>query len=176
MNNIFYVYIFLRPDKPGYFNYGDNLIFDYEPFYVGKGHADRILTSKKSYNQITQKANIINKISELNLSIKSIKLKENLSEIEAYEYEKYVIQQIGRCTPDKYYKKYKIGPLTNLTNGGEGNENIPILQYDLNGIFIKEYTSLAIAEMETGIKNIYRVCKYRTATAGNYIWRYKNNG
>lgn len=47
MNNIFYVYIFLRPDKPGYFNYGENLIFDHELFYVGKGHADRILTSKK---------------------------------------------------------------------------------------------------------------------------------
>ena len=35
--NIFYTYVYLDPRKPGCYECGEYK-FDYEPFYVGKGH------------------------------------------------------------------------------------------------------------------------------------------
>jgi len=35
------VYIYLDPRKPGHFQYSESLIFEYEPFYVGKGKPGR---------------------------------------------------------------------------------------------------------------------------------------
>lgn len=52
-----------------------------------------------------------------------------------------------------------------------------VLQYDLNGNFIKEYPSMREAERQTGICGIDKVCanaKYRK-TAGGYIWKYKKS-
>jgi len=59
-NNNFYVYIFLRSDKPGYFDYGDSLKFDYEPFYVGKGINDRIKLSLKENQMASSGSTKIN--------------------------------------------------------------------------------------------------------------------
>lgn len=56
-------------------------------------------------------------------------------------------------------------------------DSIPVLQYSIDGQFIKEYPSMREAERQTGIKAIWQVCigkKYRK-TAGGYIWKYKNN-
>jgi hypothetical protein len=41
MLNKYYVYLYLDPRKEGKFKYGD-YEFDYEPFYVGKGHGNRL--------------------------------------------------------------------------------------------------------------------------------------
>jgi hypothetical protein len=72
--NNFYVYIFLRSDKPGFFDYGD-LSFDYEPFYVGKGINDRIKSSLKEKVNNNIKRHIIDKIHQNNMEIKSLKIK-----------------------------------------------------------------------------------------------------
>ena len=38
----FYIYAYLDPRKPGDFQYPEAKIkFNYEPFYIGKGHAER---------------------------------------------------------------------------------------------------------------------------------------
>lgn len=52
-----------------------------------------------------------------------------------------------------------------------------VKQYDLNGVFIKEYETLTSASKETGVTvtKICAVCKRRRKTSGGYIWRYSND-
>lgn len=56
------------------------------------------------------------------------------------------------------------------------DNRIPVCQYSMDGILIKEYESLTIASIETGIDLciIIMACKGEYKTAGNYIWRYAN--
>ena len=51
----------------------------------------------------------------------------------------------------------------------------PILQYDLEGNFIKEWPGVIDAERELGIfsGSISTVCKGKQKTAGKFIWKYK---
>lgn len=125
----FYVYIYLNPLKSGIFEYpiGKNkIIFLFEPFYVGKGKDNRLYNhlnrakkiilqeievNKKQSNNY--KLNIIKKILKNNLEPIIFKLQNNLNEKTAYGLEKFYINLIGRL--DK-----GLGPLTNLTEGGEG--------------------------------------------------------
>lgn len=55
----------------------------------------------------------------------------------------------------------------------------PILQYDLDGNFIKEHINSTFAEKETGIEhsNIRQCCDNRsnTISSGNFQWRFKND-
>jgi group I intron endonuclease len=53
----------------------------------------------------------------------------------------------------------------------------PILQYDLSGNFIKEFSSSIDAMEETGIKNdnISHCLRNKSKSAGGFIWRYKEN-
>lgn len=48
-----------------------------------------------------------------------------------------------------------------------------IIQYDLEGNFIKEYTGINEAMRETKISHICACCKGKRRVAGGYIWRYK---
>jgi hypothetical protein len=121
------VYVYLDPRKPGDYNYqiGDELLhFDYEPFYIGKGKNNRHtshLTEAQNYirlNTIFKGANKfkIKKLSRILLENKTpviMKVKENLDESHAYLLEYLLIRTIGR-------KGTTSGPLTNLTDGGEG--------------------------------------------------------
>lgn len=56
-----------------------------------------------------------------------------------------------------------------------------VMQYDLQGNFIKEYPSYREAQRQTGITTIYVVCqgekraKKRQRTAGGYVWKYKED-
>ena len=113
----FYVYVYLDPRKPGKFKYGE-YEFDYEPFYVGKGEGDRYKThltesSLKSKDN-PFKNNVIKKIIKETGNIpKIIKYRINITELEAFELETKMIKVIGR-------RNIRTGPLTNLTDGGEG--------------------------------------------------------
>lgn len=119
LNKIFYVYVYLDSRKSGKYVYGETE-FDFEPFYVGKGMGARCyehlyecnLNGKIIVNEF--KNNIIKKIiKETNQLPIIIKIKENLSEQEAFNLEVKMIKIIGRRNLGK-------GPLTNLTDGGEG--------------------------------------------------------
>lgn len=52
-----------------------------------------------------------------------------------------------------------------------------ILQYDINGSFIKEWKSAKNVQENLGIcrSSICRVCKGKGKSAGGFLWRYKNN-
>ena len=113
----FYTYCYLDPRKPGDYNYG-SYHFDYEPFYIGKGKGDRIKVhlredANSSYNP--HKVRKIQKIiKETGNNPIIYKLNENLEEQEAHSKEVELIKFIGR-------NDLKLGPLLNLTDGGEGS-------------------------------------------------------
>ena len=118
MDNEYYVYVFLDGTKPGRYQYED-LIFDFEPFYIGKGIKNRINDSFKEgnyYNHITFKSNKINHIIKNGGEVIRYKIYENLTNKESCELEINSIKKIGR-------KNLKLGPLTNLTDGGDGWTN-----------------------------------------------------
>lgn len=117
MNN-YYLYVLLDPRKPGLYKYQD-LKFSFEPFYVGISkyeyrylqHLDESRKNRRSY-----KCNKIRKIKEVSGKDPIIiKLFENSSKDVVINLEKLYIQKIGRCI-------LKLGPLTNLTSGGDGGD------------------------------------------------------
>lgn len=50
----------------------------------------------------------------------------------------------------------------------------PVVQLTLDNKIINEYNSTIDAYKKTKISNITRCCKSLTKTAGNYVWRYKD--
>lgn len=112
---IFYVYALLDPRKPGAFRYG-RWVFNYEPFYIGKGKGNRCLShfDNSSSKKMSFKNSKIKKIrAETGSDPLLIYKKKNLTEKEAFDAEKTLIARVGR-------KDRKLGPLANLTDGGEG--------------------------------------------------------
>jgi len=51
-----------------------------------------------------------------------------------------------------------------------------VMQYDLAGKLIKEYPSIAQAEMETDVaqSNIVNNCRGKHKSSGGFIWKYSN--
>ena len=93
----FCVYIYFDPRKPGNYKFG-NIVFDFEPIYVGKGKYNRpkrhlfLCKSSKSTMRFHQKLNsIISKGIEPIYKI----VGDNLSEIDAFKEEVYLISLIG---------------------------------------------------------------------------------
>ena len=117
MNEKFYVYVYLDPRKKANYKYG-SYVFDYEPFYIGKGKESRCMRHlnefllEKDKNKL--KTNKIKKIiRETGKEPLIIKIKENLLEEDSLILETNMIKLIGRLD-------LKLGVLTNLTDGGEG--------------------------------------------------------
>ena len=121
-NWIFYVYAYLDPTKPGKYVY-DNIEFEFEPFYIGKGchkrkydHIECAYKKRKDIN--TFKQNKIKKILKENKLPIVCTIYKNLPEVLAFEYEKEIVKKIGRRNLGK-------GPLTNLTDAGkEGKSRV----------------------------------------------------
>ena len=110
------VYIFLDHRKPGKYIY-DDLEFNYEPIYVGKGNINRPKNHKYRINKNNRFYNKYKKITKITGKEPDyIIIKENINEIEANNLEIMLIRKIGR--------KEENGPLTNLTFGGEGSSGI----------------------------------------------------
>lgn len=110
----YYVYVYLDTRKGGIYTYGD-LIFDYEPFYVGKGRDRRMFFHLYECSGCKSKIrfNRIRSIRKSGMEPVVLKVIDNLLERDALEMEKKIIQLIGR-------KDLNAGPLINLTDGGEG--------------------------------------------------------
>ena len=130
MKNKFYVYVYLDPRKPGKYEYdGGKVCFDFQPYYVGKGCDDRwfkhledaifLLQDNRSKQWIRNnyynhhKINKIFKIFDSELDPIVEKYYIDLTEQEAIEKEIELIWVLGRYD-------LNMGPLTNLTWGGDG--------------------------------------------------------
>lgn len=111
----FYVYVYLDTRKPGNYNYSE-YFFEYEPFYVGKGKRYRY--RKHLYKNSKNHSNkyLISKIKKIQKETHKhpiiFKIKNNLTENDAFLLEKKLIKIIG--------KKSEKGPLCNITEGGDG--------------------------------------------------------
>jgi len=111
--NKFYVYVYLNPLKPGKFEYNE-YVFEYEPFYIGKGFGDRMFYHLKLKGRNYLKNKIISDLLKNNLTPIIIKLYDNLTDVDSLVAEIAVIKTIGRI-------ELNSGPLTNLTDGGDGS-------------------------------------------------------
>lgn len=131
MNN-FYIYIYLDPRKPGKYCY-NNFCFLFEPFYIGKGKNKRCMNI---YNRNIYFKNKINKIKKSNSRLIIFKLYDNLFETLSFELEKQLIQEIGRFD-------LNLGPLVNMTDGGDGP----------SGIIFSEDHKKKISEKMSGANN-----------------------
>lgn len=112
--HIYYVYALLDPRKPGYFRYG-RWVFHNEPFYIGKGKGNRVdfHLFECSLKTKSHKNNKLKKILSEGLQPVVTFKKSKLTEKQALKLEVSLIARIGRSN-------LKTGPLTNLTDGGEG--------------------------------------------------------
>jgi hypothetical protein len=146
MEKNYYIYIYLNPLNPGIFKYED-LEFDFEPIYIGKGINNRShnhLTScqnkknKSGYRRLFYQK--LRKIIRLGKKPKIIFFKEHLSEKEAFQLEIELVSKIGR-------RIAKEGPLCNNSKGGEGPSGAiaprySVCVYDSNGIIVSIETSV----------------------------------
>ena len=109
----YYVYVLMDTSKPGIYQYGEYL-FDFEPFYVGKGRGNRIKNT--FYDKSIFKYNKIKKLKDNKIDILSIKVNDEISNEESIKIEMYLIDLIGRRDLNK-------GTLVNTTDGGDGRIN-----------------------------------------------------
>lgn len=115
MEKKYYVYVYLNPLKSGNYKYG-SYSFKYEPFYIGEGKNNRFknhLSENLKDNCNKHKIRTINLIKRSGKKPIIIKLEENLTKKISQDYEIALIKLIGR-------RDLGTGPLTNLTDGGDG--------------------------------------------------------
>ena len=123
---IFYVYVYIDPTKRAKNRYGP-YNFTHEPFYVGKGHGKRSQSHLKAVlkglasdgyldedeignlHKKRRIAKILRTGKEPIIRLLAVDMREQPS----FSFEVYMIAKIGR-------RNKKTGPLTNLTDGGEG--------------------------------------------------------
>ena len=120
-----YIYAYLDPRKPGEFKFG-NYIFEFEPFYIGKGKTTTIYNRMHRHLEFVKnrgidltnnqyKFNLIKQILDDNLEPIIIKVEENLTEVNAFNLEKLLIEIIGTRINFK-------GSLVNISTGGDGGD------------------------------------------------------
>ncbi|QRE00242.1 hypothetical protein [Burkholderia phage BCSR5] len=118
----YYCYVLLDPRKPGKFKYG-SLVFNHEPFYVGKGKRRRctshIRSAKKGkcLDGNRHKFNKIRSILRAGSEVIVQKSANTSTEERALAAEQRMIRAIGRSDLGE-------GPLTNLSDGGEDQANL----------------------------------------------------
>jgi group I intron endonuclease len=152
----------------------------FEIIHEGRGYTTDELSKLESYYII--KFNSYNKWNEngMNLTLggdgcriehHSEETKKKISESK---------RKLGISEAQKEAAKKRIGSKVTkskewINNNAESIKK-PILQYSLDGEFIKEWRSAKDVENELGLsrKNISNCLRGKTLSAFNFIWRYKN--
>lgn len=150
---MWYSYTLLNPLKPSALHRSG-----FEPFYVGKGKNDRHLVHtqqvKRGLNEGNMhKINVIRQI--LSTGVDPIVCVEStfLVEQEAFDHEKFLIKSYGRAD-------LQLGPLTNLTDGGEGPSNR--IFSDQHKLRLSVAQKKAIADGRAEISTAFREAGLRT--------------
>jgi hypothetical protein len=157
----YYVYIYLDPRFPGLYQYGD-YSFSHEPFYVGKGSNRRfknhLLKVKNGIYPNLPKFHIIKQILDTGEEPIIIKYKENLAEEESFLLEADLINKIGR-------KDLEVGPLRNLSNGGEGNGNRKFTEEHRKNLSISK-KGIITENLKKHLENLHEKLKGNKHTLG----------
>lgn len=84
---------------------------------------------------------------------------------------------IDRIDKNGDYNIDNLQIITHSDNSGKDKEKLPILMYDLNGNFIKEWESKWEAHLALKIPNgnLVKVCYGERKSAGGYIWKFKES-
>lgn len=92
--------------------------------------------------------------------------------------------QSGRVMSKESKEKLSAAIKNNINSKNQGQNNgmynkrptnaKSVLQYDLNGILIKEWPSASEAQRILSINNIVAVCNNKRRTAGGYVWKWSN--
>lgn len=107
VNHGYYVYVFMDPIiKCKIKTDIENISFNYQPFYIGKGIGKRIDESERNDGVNSR----IEYLKSRGVDPIIIKIKEGLSNFEACKIETYLIEKIGRSDLGK-------GPLLNISAG-----------------------------------------------------------
>lgn len=166
MEKEYYVYCYMDPRKPGKYTYdGLDICFLWEPFYIGKGKGDRIKKHIMSHELFNQKRVNHNKIK--NFKMKSIidsglnpfyiKLYTNLDNKKSSDIEIELITKIGRVIK-------KNGPLTNISDGGEGGDNM------------KYMDPVKKRELYDRLSKMFKGQPYKGPDRGKKIYQYDLDG
>lgn len=144
-----------------------------------KSQHKKHLSTGKHYNDYLQRS--YNKYGKENFVFKILeKIKTN--KYEASERELYWINKLKTLYTQEGYNielggyngKVNKQTIEKIRNSVVENQGKSILQYDLDGNFIREWNSISEASRESklSIQNIMCCLKYKSKRAGNYIWRY----
>ena len=78
---------------------------------------------------------------------------------------------MGENNPN-YGKKHTAEAKERMRTSRKGKH---ILQYDLDGNFIKEWEYMSLARQEYNLdkRSLQKACNGKLKTTGGYIWRYK---
>ena len=166
--SLFYVYELIDPRN--------NVVF-----YVGKGtgyrHTSHISESKRHKIAWTNalKCERIQSIIRLGFDVVVRKVHEHLTELEAYNLERLLIEKYGLLI-------HNTGTLTNIRVDGVGVRRSDakrtvrsIIQYDMNGNMLQTFVSASAAANYTNIRisGILKCCNGVRGHAGNFRWGYE---
>ena len=145
-----YVYVYMNPFKKLDNEIildisGEKFIFDYEPFYIGKGKGNIIFDHLKSKNDVnSNKLNLINEIIDNGKEPIVRIIKNELTEYEAYSLENIIITKLNNLTNISGGKSNKTEyTSSNKKTTLEYDKNKYILSLISKGLKNKEISELA---------------------------------
>ncbi|MDE5888957.1 MAG: hypothetical protein K2H20_02950, partial [Bacilli bacterium] len=123
---------------------------------------------RECYNQVIKTSNNVNLISKEKLNEfmqKCSSIKELAEELNT-----------SRTLVRNYLKKYDLYEFFKEKYATNTLHSVSVLQYDLNGNFLKEWDCIADAETTLNIhKSISKCCRGQRKSAGGFKWKYKEN-
>lgn len=132
---------------------------------------------KTTYSNAKQRCNNPNNEDYKYYGARGIKFKLTVKEIKKlwFQYNAYNMKQptIDRKDNNDHYTLQNCRFIENKENSAKDKRK-PILQYSLDGKFIKEFNSIKKASQELNVTHIYNVLNGNRKSCGGYKWKYKN--